>query len=186
MLSQANNVRVTSVIFIGFPPAGNPDRHRGSFETLAGRAPQDDEFPNAMDNLRHPEERPTGVSRRTQDGAAARVSFGPSADQHSLANDPSVDQGLYRVRRRFQRKAAPDSWLELALSGEFDQRLDVGGGNLRVGFAEPADAHPDRLDPLDQQVIGAGERRRAAAKPEDQDAPAPGEAAQLLLECLAA
>src|SRR5260370_16507205 len=109
MLSQANNVRVTSVIFIGFPPAGNPDGHRGSFETLAGRAPQDDEFPNAMNNLRHPEERPTGVSRRTQDGAAARVSFGPSADQHSLADHPAADHGLDSLRRRFHRQPPPAS-----------------------------------------------------------------------------
>jgi hypothetical protein len=64
------------------------------------------------------------------------------------------------------------------LSSELDQGLDVGGGDLRMGFAEPADANPDRLDPLDQQVVGAGKRRLPAEKSEDQDAPTPGEAAQ--------
>src|ERR1700739_2785550 len=97
-------------------------------------------------------------------------------DQHSFADDLAVDQGLYRLRRRFQRKAAPDAWLELALPGEFDQRLDVGGGDIRVGFAKPSDAHPDPLDPLDQKVVGTSQRRGAAEKPEDQDAPAPSEA----------
>ena len=71
------------------------------------------------------------------------------------------------------------------MSGELDQRLDVGGGDLGMGFVEPADPHPDRLDPLDQQIVGTSRRRRAAEKPEDQDAPAPSEAAQRLFKCRA-
>jgi hypothetical protein len=54
-----------------------PTRHAGdrwlenrlaSFETPAARAPQDDVFLRAIKDIRHPEERPEGASRRTQDG----------------------------------------------------------------------------------------------------------------------
>ena len=41
-------------------------------------------------------------------------------------------------------------------------------------FGEPAEPDTDHLEPLDQQIIGAGGRRGAGEKPEDQDAPAPG------------
>src|SRR5262249_39429008 len=58
----------------------------------------------------------------------------------------------------------------------------IGGSNFRVGFVEPADPHPDRFDSFDQQIIAPGSRRRPAEKTEDQDATAPGEAAQRLLE----
>src|SRR5271170_4660692 len=39
-----------------------------SFETPASQAPQDDVFLNAIENMRHPEERPKDASRRTHDG----------------------------------------------------------------------------------------------------------------------
>src|SRR5438477_4696284 len=86
----------------------------------------------------------------------------PSADEHRLADDLAVYQGLHRVRCALQRKAAPDAGLELALCGQLDQGFDVGGGDLRMGFVEPADPDANRLDALDQQVVGAGGRRRAA------------------------
>ena len=71
-------------------------------------------------NQPHPEEAPTGPRfARPEDRLRGRLegrtivlhrtSFAPSADQHSLADDLAVDQGLYRVRRPFQRKAAPDA-----------------------------------------------------------------------------
>ena len=56
-----------------------PTRHAGdrwlenrlaSFETPAARAPQDDVFLRAIKDIRHPEERPEGASRRTRDAAA--------------------------------------------------------------------------------------------------------------------
>ena len=77
-----------------------------------------------------------------------------------------------------ERVAAPDPRFQFAVGGEPDQGFDVGGGDFGVGFDDAADAHPDRLDPFDQQIVGARCRRRAAEKPEDQDAAAPGETAQ--------
>src|ERR1700736_5235565 len=84
------------------------------------------------------------------------------ADEHRLADDLAIDQGLLCLRGALQREAAPDAGLELALRGEIEQRLGVGGGDLGVGFVEPADAHPDCLNALDQEVVGAGQCRRAA------------------------
>src|SRR6516225_529041 len=102
--------------------------------------------------------------------------------EYDFADNLAVDQGLYRLGHLAQREAAPDARLELTLCGQIDQCLCVGGGDFGVGFVEPADPHADRFDPFDQQVVGAGECRRTAKKPQDQDAPAPGQAAQRLLE----
>src|SRR6516165_4596024 len=104
------------------------------------------------------------------------------ADEYRLADDVAVDQGLYRLRRMLERKPAPNAWFEFALSGEPNERLDVGGGNLRVSYVEPADPDADCLNAFDQQVICAGEGRGTAEKAKNQDAPTPGEAAQRLLE----
>ena len=38
--------------------------------------------------------------------------------------------------------------LSFPLRGEIEQRAGVGGGDLRMVFVKPADAHADRLDPL--------------------------------------
>src|SRR6516164_6245508 len=75
------------------------------------------------------------------------------ADEYRLADDLAVDQGLYRLRRVLERKPAPNAWFEFALSGEPNERLDIGGGNLRVSFVEPADPDANCLDAFDQQVI---------------------------------
>src|SRR3984893_11825980 len=76
------------------------------------------------------------------------------ADEHRLADDLAVDHGLHCLRGALQLEAAPDAGLELALRGEIEQRLGVGGGDLGVGFVEAGDAHPDWLDALDLGVGG--------------------------------
>src|SRR6266446_5507855 len=84
--------------------------------------------------------------------ASSDLGTAGSADERRLADDLAIDQRLHRLRGSLQREAAPDAGLELALPGEFEQRLGICGGDLGVGFAEPANAHADSFDSLDQQV----------------------------------
>src|SRR6516162_7123421 len=107
------------------------------------------------------------------------------ADEHRLADDLAIDQDLYRLRCVLQRKPAPNAWFQFSFSGEPNERLDVGGGNLGVGFVEPTNTHADCLDSLDEQIIGTGEGRGAAEKAKNQNASAPSEAAQRFFECRA-
>src|SRR5207253_9425014 len=51
----------------------------------APRLPQDEGFPNAINGVPHPEERPEGASRRTHRGFAADVARVPSVRSVPLA-----------------------------------------------------------------------------------------------------
>ena len=54
------------------------EKRRTSFETPAARAPQDDVLLDRHQDLRHPEERPKGASRRTHNADAIQTEAPPS------------------------------------------------------------------------------------------------------------
>ena len=81
------------------PLISSREQHHASFETAASRLPQDDDIFNAINHIRHPEERPEGASRRTHDASAADTRE-PFRFFHSLSgwrlttvcSDPAADQ----------------------------------------------------------------------------------------------
>src|SRR6266446_4011618 len=63
------------------------------------------DFPNAINNIPHPEERPEGASRRTHRGSAADVARVPSVRSAPLARRLSSNNRSAPTRQeRFQRK----------------------------------------------------------------------------------
>src|SRR6266496_869510 len=91
-----------------------------------------------------------------------------------------------RIAGALQRKAVRNARLELPLSGQLDQRLRVGAADFGLVLGDPAEAHADDFEAFYQEVVGARRRRPSAEEPEYQDAPAPPQRAQRLIEHIGA